>query len=144
MNRFCGLLLILFFTAGVFSQDADLDRRVMQLSAELRCLVCQNQTLAVSNADLAVDLRRQIREQLASGKSERDVLDFMVQRYGDFVLYRPPFKASTVLLWVGPFLLLGLGMVLLIRKIRSTNREAPPLSEAERTRAAAFLDRGKQ
>jgi len=138
------LLLILFFAGGVFSQDADLDRRVMQLSAELRCLVCQNQSLADSNADLAVDLRRQIREQLGSGKSERDVLDFMVQRYGDFVLYRPPFKASTVLLWVGPFLLLGLGMVLLIRRIRSTNRQAPPLSEAERARAAAFLDRGKQ
>jgi cytochrome c-type biogenesis protein CcmH len=137
------LLLILFFT-GALSQDTDLDRRVMQVSAELRCLVCQNQTLADSNADLAVDLRRQIREQLGSGKSERDVLDFMVQRYGDFVLYRPPLKASTVLLWAGPFLLLGLGMVLLIRRIRSTNREAPPLSEAERARAAAFLDRGRE
>jgi len=138
------LLLVLFVAGAALAETKDLDRRVMDLSAELRCLVCQNQSLADSNADLAVDLRRQIREQLGSGKSERDVLDFMVQRYGDFVLYRPPLKASTVLLWVGPFLLLGLGMVLLIRRIRSTNREAPPLSEAERARAAAFLDRGRE
>jgi cytochrome c-type biogenesis protein CcmH len=137
-------LLILFFTGGVFSQNTDLDRRVMELSAELRCLVCQNQSIADSNADLAVDLRRQIREQLGSGKSERDVLDFMVQRYGDFVLYRPPFKASTVLLWGGPFLLLVLGIFLLVRRVRSTNRQAPPLSAAERARAAAFLDPGKE
>jgi cytochrome c-type biogenesis protein CcmH len=116
----------------------------MQLSAELRCLVCQNQSLADSNADLAVDLRRQIREQLGSGRSERDVLDFMVQRYGDFVLYRPPLKTSTVLLWCGPFLLLGLGMVLLLRRIRSVNRQQPLLSEAERARAAALLEPGKE
>ena len=144
MSRFIGWLLTLFFTGVVFSQNTDLDRRVMELSAELRCLVCQNQSIADSNADLAVDLRRQIREQLGSGRSERDVLDFMVQRYGDFVLYRPPLKASTVLLWAGPFLLLGLGMVVLIRRIRSVNRQDPPLSEAERARAAAFLDPGKE
>ncbi|HEV7477061.1 MAG TPA: cytochrome c-type biogenesis protein, partial [Burkholderiales bacterium] len=100
---------MLFFAGGVLSETKDLDRRVAELSAELRCLVCQNQSIADSNADLAVDLRRQIREQLGSGKSERDVVDFMVQRYGDFVLYRPPLKASTVLLWAGPFLFLGLG-----------------------------------
>jgi cytochrome c-type biogenesis protein CcmH len=135
---------MLFFAGGVLSETKDLDRRVAELSAELRCLVCQNQSIADSNADLAVDLRRQIREQLGSGKSERDVVDFMVQRYGDFVLYRPPLKASTVLLWCGPFLLLGLGMVLLIRRIRSTNRQAPPLSEAERARAAALLEPGRE
>jgi cytochrome c-type biogenesis protein CcmH len=135
---------MLFFAGGVLSETKDLDRRVAELSAELRCLVCQNQSIADSNADLAVDLRRQIREQLGSGKSERDVADFMVQRYGDFVLYRPPLKASTVLLWCGPFLLLGLGMVLLIRRIRSTNRQAPPLSEAERARAAALLEPGRE
>ena len=116
----------------------------MELSAELRCLVCQNQTLADSNADLAVDLRRQSREQLGSGKSERDVLDFMVQRYGDFVLYRPPLKASTALLWAGPFLLLLLGLFLLVRKVRSTNRQDPPLSEAERVRAAALIEPRKE
>jgi cytochrome c-type biogenesis protein CcmH len=136
---------VLLFSVTVFAaEDATLDKRVMELSTELRCLVCQNQTLADSNADLAVDLRRQIREQLSSGKSERDVLDFMVQRYGDFVLYRPPLKASTVLLWSGPFLLLLLGLFLLVRKVRSTNRQDPPLSEAQRVRAAALIEPRKE
>jgi len=117
---------------------------VADLAAELRCLVCQNQSLADSNAELAVDLRRQIREQLGRGASERDVLDYMVQRYGDFILYRPPLKASTVLLWCGPFLLLGLGIFFLVRRIVSANRQAPPLSEAERARAATLLDPGKE
>jgi cytochrome c-type biogenesis protein CcmH len=140
-----GFVLVLLFSMTVFgAQDATLDRRVMELSTELRCLVCQNQTLADSNADLAVDLRREIREQLVSGKSERDVLDFMVQRYGDFVLYRPPLKASTVLLWSGPFLLLVLGLLLLVRKVRSTNRQDPPLSEAQRERAAALIEPRKE
>ena len=104
------LLLVLAFSLPVFAQvDPSLDKRVANLAHELRCLVCQNQTLADSNAPLAVDLRDQIREQLKAGKSEREVLDFMVARYGDFVLYRPPFKASTVALWVGPFVLLALG-----------------------------------
>jgi cytochrome c-type biogenesis protein CcmH len=139
------LVFAILFSVTVFGkEDPALDKRVMELAAELRCLVCQNQSIADSNADLAVDLRRQVREQLGSGKSEREVLDFMVQRYGDFVLYRPPLKASTVLLWGGPFLLLGLGMVLLVRRVRSTNRQVPPLSEAERARAAAFLDPGKE
>ena len=113
----------------------------MSLANELRCLVCQNQTLADSNADLAVDLRNQIREQLKGGKSERDVVDFLVARYGDFVLYRPPLKASTVLLWFGPFLLLALGAFFLVRRIRSqAQAAAPQLSEAERARAAQLLD----
>jgi cytochrome c-type biogenesis protein CcmH len=135
----------LLFTGNVIAQtDPVLDKRVMDLSAELRCLVCQNQTLADSNADLAVDLRRQIREQLGSGKSERDVLDFMVQRYGDFVLYRPPLKASTVLLWTGPFLLLVLGLVLLARRVRSLDRQQPPLSQEQRARAAALIEPRKE
>jgi len=116
----------------------------MALSAELRCLVCQNQSIADSNADLAVDLRRQIREQLSSGRSERDVRDFMVQRYGDFVLYRPPLKASTVLLWSGPLLLLLLGVFLLLRRIGSADRQAPPLSAEQRARAASLLEPGKE
>src|SRR3954454_8507335 len=97
----------LFFWLGcALAQDAQLDRRVTNLAHELRCLVCQNQTIAESNAPLDVDLRNQIREQHAAGKSEKQVLDFMVERYGDFVLYRPPFKATTVLLWAGPFIFL--------------------------------------
>ena len=90
-------------------EDPNLERRVTTLAHELRCLVCQNQTLADSNAPLAVDLRNQIREQLKAGKSEREITDFMVQRYGDFVLYRPPFKATTLLLWFGPVLILVVG-----------------------------------
>jgi len=117
---------------------------VADLAAELRCLVCQNQSLADSNAELAVDLRRQIREQLERGASERDVIGFMVQRYGDFVLYRPPLKASTLLLWCGPFLLLGLKLFLFVRRVRSGSRQAAPLSDAERARAAALLDPGRK
>jgi len=138
------LVFILSFTGRAFSETADLDRRVADLAAELRCLVCQNQSLADSNAELAVDLRRQIREQLERGASERDVIGFMVQRYGDFVLYRPPLKASTLLLWCGPFLLLGLGLFLFVRRVRSGSRQAAPLSDAERARAAALLDPGRK
>ena len=121
-----------------------LERRVASLASELRCLVCQNQTIADSNAPLAQDLRNQIREQLARGASEREVLGFMVARYGDFVLYRPPFKASTVLLWCGPFLLFLFGLFFLIRKIRARRPEASPLSDAERARAAELLGTAKE
>ena len=112
----------------------------MALAEELRCLVCQNQTLADSHAELAVDLRRQIREQLKAGASEREVRDYMVQRYGDFVLYRPPFKATTLALWVGPFLLLALGAFLFWRRVARRPRQEPSLSEAERAQAAKLLE----
>jgi len=134
------LLLVLACGLAAAQDDAALEKRVRELSTELRCLVCQNQTLAESNAPLAVDLRNQVREQLKAGKSERDVVDFLVARYGDFVLYRPPLKASTILLWTGPFLLLAFGLLLLFVKIR---RKAPPpaeLSEADRARAAKLLE----
>ena len=120
-------------------EDPALERRVASLAHELRCLVCQNQTLADSNAPLAVDLRNQIREQLKAGKSERQITDFMVERYGDFVLYRPPFKASTLALWGGPFLLLALGAWLFLRRVRQ--KKAPEtLTEADRRRAAKLLE----
>jgi cytochrome c-type biogenesis protein CcmH len=98
-----------------------LDARVQRVAAELRCLVCQNQTIADSNADLAVDLRRQVRELLARGDSERQVIDYMTARYGDFVLYRPPVKGSTALLWFGPGALLagGLGTLWVVLRRRS-------------------------
>ena len=86
--------------------DAALESRVQALAAELRCLVCQNQSLADSNADLAIDLKNQVREQLRAGRSDADVMAYMTDRYGDFVRYRPPFKATTLLLWLGPVLLL--------------------------------------
>src|SRR5437773_6170741 len=132
--------LLIFWLACAAAQDAQLERRVTDLAHELRCLVCQNQTLADSNAPLAVDLRNQIREQLAAGKSERDVVDFMVARYGDFVLYRPPLKASTVLLWVGPFAFLVIGFYLLARFLRRRHIPEPQLSDAERARAAKLLE----
>ena len=122
-------------------EDPALDHRVAGLAHELRCLVCQNQSLAESNAPLAVDLRNQIREQLAGGASERDVREYMVARYGDFVLYNPPLKASTVALWAGPFLLLVAGMVLLWRRLKR-RRAAPEtqLSASQRERAAKLLE----
>ena len=122
------------------SQDEDIDKRVAALAVELRCLVCQNQTLADSNAPLAVDLRNQIREQLEAGKSEQDVVDFLVARYGDFVLYRPPLKASTAALWAGPFVILAFGAWLLIRRIRRRPAAEPQLTEAARARAAKLLE----
>jgi cytochrome c-type biogenesis protein CcmH len=100
--------------------DPKLEARVMALAAELRCLVCQNQTIADSHAELAEDLRNQIRTMLSQGKGEREILDYMTQRYGDFVLYRPPFKGSTALLWIGPGLLfvLALGTLIVVLKRR--------------------------
>ena len=121
--------------------DPVLEARVMRLSVELRCLVCQNQTIADSNAGLAVDLRNQIREQLSAGRSDAQVLAYMVERYGDFVLYRPPLKATTALLWIGPFALLALGAlvaVLIVRR-RRPGAGAPLPTEAQRKRAAAWL-----
>ena len=134
------LLLVAFLSAPVFSEDANLEKRVTGLAHELRCLVCQNQTIAESNAPLAVDLRNQIREQLAKGASDQDVIDFMVARYGDFVLYRPPLKASTVLLWAGPFAFLLLGVFLLYRRVTRRSAPGPQLSEADRARAAKLLE----
>ena len=134
------LALFLLICTPLWAQDPALDKRVTSLAHELRCLVCQNQTIADSNAPLAVDLRNQIREQAAAGKSDQDIIDFMVARYGDFVLYRPPLKATTVALWAGPFLFLIFGTVFLIRHLRRRRVPAPQLSEADRARAAKLLE----
>jgi cytochrome c-type biogenesis protein CcmH len=129
------------FLSLVFSQEnSDLDKRVMTLANELRCMVCQNQTLADSNAELAVDMRNRIREELQAGRSEEEVVDLLVSRYGDFVLYRPPLKATTVLLWTGPFLLLVLGAWILVRRVRRERPAPAELTPAERERAARLLD----
>ena len=103
------------------SDNPALEARVMAISSELRCLVCQNQTIADSHAELAVDLRRQVRDMLLAGKSEQEITDYMTARYGDFVLYRPPFKAVTALLWVGPaaMVLIGLGALFVVLRRRS-------------------------
>ena len=138
MRSSVALLLVLLSTGSL--GDEALERRVTGLAHELRCLVCQNQTIADSNAPLAVDLRNQIREQLAAGKSDGDVIDFMVARYGDFVRYRPPLKATTILLWTGPFLFMVLGLFFLFRFLRRRQVPAPQLSEAERARVAKLLE----
>jgi len=133
------IVVLLGLSFAAHAQDAALERRVTNLAHELRCLVCQNQTIADSNAPLAVDLRNQIREQIAAGKSDQDIIDFMVQRYGDFVLYRPPFKLTTVALWAGPFLFLALGLFFLVRFLRGRRVPEPDLTEAERAKAARLL-----
>jgi cytochrome c-type biogenesis protein CcmH len=132
-------LLALWVGVALAQDPAALDRRVASLAHELRCLVCQNQTIADSNAPLAVDLRNQIREQIAAGRTDKDVIDFMVERYGDFVLYRPPLKATTVVLWAGPFFFLIVGAYLLVRFVRRRRVAEPRLSKAERAKAAKLL-----
>jgi len=119
------------------ADDPVLEAQVMRIAEELRCLVCQNETIAASHADLAVDLRKQIRVKLQQGQSEAQILDFMVQRYGDFVLYRPPVKSSTWLLWGGPFVLLVValaGLSLTIRRRRSLSQAPLQGDDAERVR----------
>ncbi|HSV71856.1 MAG TPA: cytochrome c-type biogenesis protein [Methylibium sp.] len=126
--------------AAPLAADPALEARVYAIAAELRCLVCQNETIAASQADLAVDLRKQIRQKLAAGQSEREILDFMTARYGDFVLYRPPLKATTVLLWAGPFVLLLVGGAVLAINIRRRRASiAASLSPADAQRARDLL-----
>lgn len=128
-------------TAQPMPGDPVANKRAVHLSEQLRCLVCQNQTIADSNAELAVDLRRQIREQIAEGRSDGQIVDFMVERYGDFVLYRPPLKVTTLLLWFGPPVLLLLGIIFLLRYLNARRKrvEQQPLSAAERRAAEALL-----
>jgi len=113
------------------SQDPALELRVMRVANELRCLVCQNETIAASSADLAVDLRNQVREMLRAGKSETEVYAYMTARYGDFVLYRPPLKATTAPLWFGPFVLLGGALFGLWWMLRRRNRLPDQRFEAD-------------
>ncbi len=119
--------------------DPELERRAAALSQQLRCVVCQNQTIADSQAELAVDLRRQVREKLAQGMSDQQVADYLVQRYGEFVLYRPPLKASTIALWFGPALLLGGGLMAFAARLRAKPPQEPPPDRDELARAAALL-----
>ncbi len=126
--------------AASLAADPVLEARVLKVAEELRCLVCQNETIAASHADLAVDLRKQIRSQLSQGRSEQQILDFMVERYGDFVLYRPALKATTLLLWVGPFALLLIAAFTLVRAIRRRQLSAAPLAPADADRARRLLE----
>jgi cytochrome c-type biogenesis protein CcmH len=123
------------------NEDPRIEQRMKALTEQLRCLVCQNETLADSRADLAEDLRRQIREQMIAGKTDQEILAFLTQRYGDFVLYNPPVKSTTYLLWFGPFVLLVAGTGVLYRylKYRRELIKDQPLSADERKLAADIL-----
>ena len=123
------------------AEDPQIEQRMKALTQQLRCLVCQNETLADSQADLAEDLRREIREQMKAGKSDQEILAFLTQRYGDFVLYNPPVKATTYFLWFGPFVLLIAGTALLYRylKRRRDVIDEKPLTAEERSRAEKLL-----
>lgn len=128
--------------AQPLAENPAIEARVQHLGEELRCLVCQNQNIADSHADLAIDLKKQLREQIAAGRTDDEIKAYMVERYGDFVLYRPPLKATTVLLWAGPFLLLLGVIVVLFRKLRARAAlaaAANTLSADEHERARALL-----
>jgi len=121
--------------------DPAVEQRLAKLSQELRCLVCQNETLADSRADLAEDLREEIRIQIRAGKSDQEIIAFLTQRYGDFILYRPPVRPKTYLLWFGPFVLLLAGLAILFRyvKRRRDMIEEEPLSNADRAQVEKLL-----
>lgn len=142
--RLVWLALLAACAASAFAAapDADLEARATHMEERLRCLVCQNQSIAESSADLATDLKRQVREMLAAGKSEDEIKTFMVDRYGDFVLYEPPVKTSTLILWLGPLTLLLAALAAFFWRLRKRNSSTPPprLSEAERAQAQALLD----
>lgn len=144
------LILLLFLVptwltakeAASVAEDPILEARVMDISKELRCLVCQNQTIADSDADLAKDLRREVRTMLKNGTKEQEVVDYMVERYGDFIRYRPPVKPTTALLWFGPGVLFVLGLSVLFFNVvrRRTQIVSTPLSDTDRSRVEKLLN----
>ncbi|MDP1947124.1 MAG: cytochrome c-type biogenesis protein CcmH [Nitrospirota bacterium] len=145
MRRWLLVLLLIPCLAAAeearpLAENPQAEARLKTLALELRCLVCQNQTLADSTAPLAEDLRREVREMIAKNMSDQEIRDFLVQRYGDFVLYRPPLKATTTFLWLGPFLLLVVGGVTLAVSLRRRAKTAPdPALSAEDHEAVAQL-----
>lgn len=126
--RILGLILLLFANwslaeeAPLLAKDPELEERVKAISLELRCLVCQNQTIADSNAGLAVDLKNQVRDMLRQGMDERQIKEFMVERYGDFVLYDPPIKGTTMVLWAGPLLMLFIAFWFAVKVVRRRSK----------------------
>ncbi len=128
-------------TTAASTADPALEARVQAVAAELRCLVCQNQSLADSHADLAVDLKNQVREQLRAGRRPGQVVAYMTERYGDFVPYRPPWKASTWLLWLGPLGLLLAGTWALSRALRAARADEPELGADAAEEARRLLGR---
>lgn len=145
MCKWLTLVVLGFWLGGGLAREAVpvaadpvAEARVQKLAEQLRCLVCQNQNLADSHADLAEDLKNQVREMVQKGLSDREIIDYLVQRYGDFVLYRPPVKATTWLLWAGPFALLAVALSVLAARLRR-RRDVAALSESERAAARKLL-----
>ena len=144
-------LILMLFAGPVWASEARplgddpaVEARLKHLAVELRCLVCQNQTLADSNAPLAEDLRREVREMIVKDMSDKEIIEFLVERYGDFVLYRPPLKATTTLLWVGPFVLLAVGATALVITLRRRARKVidMPVTDEEHRRVEQLLAEG--
>ncbi len=126
-------------------KNAEQEQRYKNIIDELRCLVCQNQNLADSNAGLAVDLRNKVYKMILAGDDDEAIYDYMVTRYGDFVLYRPPFKATTFLLWVGPFIILALGLFVLIRFIRQRKKVVvTELNSGDKEKLKQLLNEDKE
>jgi cytochrome c-type biogenesis protein CcmH len=149
MKRFAIQLMLLVVlsnavaaqTAQPLAEDPEIEKRLQALSLELRCLVCQNETLADSRAGLAEDLRREIREQMKAGKSDEEIITFLTARYGDFVLYRPRVTPTTYLLWFGPFVLLAVGLVFLYRQLKQRRVQITqqPLTAGDRRQLDELL-----
>ena len=149
MRRLAVQLLLLFSLTGAvaaqtaqpLAEDPELEKRLLALSEELRCLVCQNETLAESRAGLAEDLRREIREQMKAGKTDQEIIAFLTARYGDFVLYRPRVTPTTYLLWFGPFVLLAIGLVFLYRQLKQRRVQITqqPLTDQDRRQLDELL-----
>jgi len=149
MKRIILLLTVLISLFGATlakeaqsNEDPKIEQRMKLLTEQLRCMVCQNETLDASRADLAENLRKEIREQIKAGKSDQEIIAFLTQRYGDYVLYNPPVKKTTYLLWFGPFVLLIGGTVVLYRYVRNRREmiKESPLSADERKRAEEILN----
>ena len=141
--RVCAaVLLAVFACAAVAIEDVELnaeadEARYNELANTLRCMVCQNQTIADSNAELARDFRNQVKQQINLGLSNEEIADYMTARYGDYILYRPPFNAATALLWLGPFILAAGGLVVIARVLK--RRRRPPADEEQRARLNKLL-----
>jgi cytochrome c-type biogenesis protein CcmH len=154
MKRWLALLLLALAVASGWAREAELladdpvvEQRLIVIAEEMRCLVCQNESLAASRADLAIDLRKELREQIRQGRSDAEIRDFMVSRYGDFVLYRPRVKPVTWLLWAGPFVLMIAGVAVLMTYLRRRNRataQSAVLSQDEASRADALLEEAER
>lgn len=144
----CAFLSVVFLLSSAhaekeappIAENPELEAKVKEIAQELRCLVCQNESIAGSHADLAIDLRNQIREKLSQNQSKAQIIDYMVTRYGDFVLYNPPLKSSTWILWLSPFLLVIVGFIVLRKQILGLRAQpVAPLTPEEVAQAQALL-----